>query len=58
MLIQKSLKTIDDCEYPIIVHDSFQMFNCTIDSNTCVATDNVEADLYKVTFLFEKNPMK
>ena len=52
MLIQKSLKTIDDCKYSIIVHDSFQMFNCTIDSNTCVATDNVEADLYKVTFLF------
>lgn len=24
-----------------------ETFNCTIDSNTCVATDNVEADLYK-----------
>ena len=39
-----------------------QMFNCTIDSNTCVATDNVDADLYKVTIAivdsYEMNPLE
>ena len=38
------------------------MFNCTIDSNTCVATDNVDADLYKVTIAivdsYEMNPLE